>query len=69
MRTAIIALAILLGAAAIATTIALKLTGFERCLLIIGSDIDRQATRTGATLDPRDVQAQAARICAGQAEQ
>ena len=69
MRTPLVVIAILLGSGAIAAAQALKPTSFERCITIIGGDIDRQATRTGATLDPRDVEVQAARICAGQAQQ
>jgi hypothetical protein len=69
VRAALIAVAILLGSGVIAAAVALKPTGFERCVAIIGGDIDRQATRTGATLDPHDVDVQAARICAGQMQQ
>jgi hypothetical protein len=69
MRVALIVVAILLGSGAIAAAVALKPTGFERCLAILGGDIERQANRTGATLDPRDVEAEAARICAGQRQQ
>lgn len=65
MRTALLVVAILIGAAAVAGAVMLKPTGFERCVSIIGRDIDRQATSTGATLDPRDVEVEAARICAG----
>jgi hypothetical protein len=69
MRTALITIAILLGFGFIAAAVALKPTGFERCVAIIGGDIDRQASRTGATLDPRDMEVEAARICAGQSQQ
>jgi hypothetical protein len=64
MRTAFIGLAIIVGAAAIAGAVLLKPTGFERCVSIIGRDIERNAS-PGATLDPRDVEAEAARTCAG----
>ena len=67
MRTAFIVLAILVGAGGVAATVALKPTGFERCVAIISADIERSAT-PGATLDPRDVEAEAARICAGSLE-
>lgn len=66
MRTALIVLAILLGAGIIAAAVALKPTGFDRCVSIISADIERQAT-PGSTLDPRDTEAEAARICAGAA--
>lgn len=69
MRTALIVVAILLGSGAIAGAVALRPSGFDRCLAIISADIERQASRTGATLEPRDVETEAARICAGQARQ
>lgn len=61
----IIALAILIGAGGVATAVVLKPTGFDRCVAIIGKDIMNRATATGATLDPLDVDVEAARICAG----
>jgi hypothetical protein len=64
MRTALIVLAILIGAGTIGAAIALKPSGFDRCISIIAGDIERQAT-PGSTLDPRDTEAEAARICAG----
>jgi hypothetical protein len=64
MRTALIVVAILLGAGAVASAVAVKPTGFERCVWIISADIERNAS-PGATLDPRDVGAEAARTCAG----
>ena len=65
MRTGFIVLAILVGAAGIMVVVTQKPTGFDRCVSIIGGDIDARATATGATLDPRDVEVEAARICAG----
>ena len=67
MRTALLVIAILAAAAAVAGAVLLKPTGFERCVLIFGRDIERQAASTGATLDPRDVEVEAARTCAGAA--
>ena len=64
MRTALIVIAILLGAGAVASAVAIKPTGFERCVSIISADIERNVS-PGATLDPRDVEAEAARTCAG----
>lgn len=64
MKTAAIALAILFGAGGIMVAVTNRPTGFERCVSIIGADIERNAS-PGATLDPRDVEAEAARICAG----
>ena len=64
MRTAFIVLAILVGAGAIAATIARKPSGFDRCVSIVTADIERHAT-PGSTLDPRDTEAEAARVCAG----
>lgn len=67
MQTAFIVLAILVGAAGVAAAVVLKPTGFERCVTIISGDIERSAT-PGSTLDPRDVEAEAARVCAGAVE-
>lgn len=58
-------LAILIGAAGIMVAVTQKPTGFDRCVSIIGRDIDERATAIGATLDPRDVEVEAATICAG----
>jgi hypothetical protein len=66
VRNALLPIAILIASGVIAAAIWLKPTSFERCVAMIGSDIEHQATLTAATLDPRDVQAQAARICSGQ---
>lgn len=63
MRTALIVVAILLGAAGIAASVLLKPTGFERCVSIISADIERRAT-PGSTLDPRDTEVEAAKVCA-----
>lgn len=65
MRTAVIALSILLGSGAIVATLALRPTGFDRCVSIVSRDIDDPVKLAGATLDPRDVEVQAAKICAG----
>lgn len=64
MRTAAIVIVILLGAGGVAAAVALKPSGFDRCLSIVSADIERNAS-PGATLDPRDVEAEAARICTG----
>lgn len=69
MRTGLIMVAILVAAAGIMVAITQKPTGFDRCVSIIGRDIDARATATGATLDPRDVEVEAARICAGAASE
>lgn len=69
MRTGLIILAILGSAAGVVVAIMQKPTGFDRCLSIIGRDIDARATATGATLDPRDVEVEAARVCAGAASE
>ena len=66
MRTALIVVAILLGAGIVAAATLLKPTGFDRCVRIVSIDIERSAS-PGATLDPRDVEAEAARVCAGAA--
>ena len=69
MRTGLIVLAILVGAAGVSVAVVQKPTGFDRCVSIIGRDIDARASATGATLDPRDVEVEAARICAGAASE
>ncbi|KFC68091.1 hypothetical protein FF80_02032 [Devosia sp. LC5] len=63
-KTLVLALAILWGAAAVAGAIVLRPTGFGQCVDIVGEDIARSAS-PGATLDPLDVEAEAARVCAG----
>jgi hypothetical protein len=63
MRTLAIVFAILIGAGAVTSAILLQPTGFEQCVRIISSDIERQDP--SLTLDPRDVEAQAARLCSG----
>lgn len=68
MRTGLIVTAIFVGAAGIMVAIIQKPTGFDRCVSIIGRDIDGRATATGATRDPRDVEVEAAKICAGAAQ-
>ena len=62
-------IAILLGSAAIATAIVLKPTSFDRCVALISADIEREAARTAVTLDPRDMESDAARICAGETQE
>lgn len=65
MSNWLVALAIIVGAAMIAGAVTVKPSAFETCLGIVSDDIFRQ--NATATLDPRDVEADAARICAGQA--
>lgn len=67
MRTAAIVIAILLGTGTVAAAVSLKRTGFEQCVSIISAEIERSAS-PGATLDPRDVEADAARVCASAAD-
>ena len=58
-----IAVAILIGAAMVAGAVMLRPSPFRECVTIISADIvHRNLT---ATLDPRDVEAEAARICSG----
>jgi hypothetical protein len=68
MKTAAIVLAILIGAGGIMVAATNKPTGFERCVSIISGDIEQRAMATAATLDPRDVEIEAAKVCAGIAE-
>ena len=59
----LLAIVILLSAIVIAGAILLRPSDFDQCLGVISADIYRQDP--SATLDPRDVEAQAARICSG----
>lgn len=63
MRTGLLALAIVLGAGIVAGAIMLRPSPFRECVTIISADIFRQ--NPTATLDPRDVEAEAARVCSG----
>ena len=65
MRPGLVALAIMLGSIIVAAAIVIKPTSFDICVGELSADIERQAARTAATLDPVHVAAQAARICAG----
>lgn len=58
-----IAAAILVGAAMVAGAVLLRPSPFRECVTIISADIFHQ--NLTATLDPRDVEAEAARICSG----
>lgn len=63
MRVWPIALSVIVGAALVAGAVILKPSPFRECVGIISEDIFRQDPTV--TLDPRDVEAQAARICSG----
>lgn len=65
MRTAAIVGSILLGAIGIMVAVTNQPTGFDRCVSIISRDIEDRAQATAATLDPRDVEIEAAKVCAG----
>jgi hypothetical protein len=69
MRTGLIVAAVLVGAAGIMVAVTSKPTGFDRCVAIISVDIENRAMATAATVDPRDVEIEAARVCAGAAGQ
>lgn len=66
MRTGLIVAAILVGAIGIMLAVTNKPTGFDRCVSIISRDIEDRALATAATLDPRDVEIEAAKVCAGE---
>ncbi|ASR10242.1 hypothetical protein CHY08_24590 (plasmid) [Rhizobium leguminosarum bv. viciae] len=55
--------AILLSAIIVGGAILIRPSDFDRCLAVISAEIYRRDQT--ATLDPREVEAQAARICAG----
>ena len=63
MRTWIVASAILVGSIIVAGAILLTPSPFRECVTLISADIFRQDLTV--TLDPRDVEAEAARICSG----
>ena len=63
MNAWIIAAAILVGSGIVAGAILLRPSPFQECVAIISADIVHQ--NLTATLDPRDVEAEAARICSG----
>ncbi|UXN73825.1 hypothetical protein N8D56_24660 [Devosia sp. A8/3-2] len=63
-KTLVLALAIVLGAVVVAGAVALRPTGFQQCVSIVSAEIERKAS-PGATLDPLDVETEAARVCAG----
>jgi len=65
MNAWIVALAILVGSGIVAGAILLKPSPFRDCVTLISADIFRQDLTV--TLDPRDVEAEAARICSGSA--
>jgi hypothetical protein len=60
-----VALAILVGSSIVAGAIILKPSPFRECVTLISADIFRQDPTM--TLDPRDVEADAARVCSGAA--
>lgn len=63
MNVWIVAGAIVFGALVIASAIALRPSPFGECVTVISADIYHRDL--SVTLDPRDVEAQAARICSG----
>jgi len=63
MKTTALVLAILIGAGLIAGAVLLRPSPFRECVTVISADIYHQDL--SVTLDPRDVEAQAARICSG----
>lgn len=60
-----IAMAILIGAGMVAGAILLRPSPFQECVAIISADIVHQ--NLTATLDPRDVEVEAAKVCSGAA--
>ena len=63
MKTWALVGAVLIGAGIIAGAVALKPSGFRECVTVISADIF--ARDVTVTLDPRDVEVEAARVCAG----
>lgn len=63
MKTWALVVAVLIGAGIIAGAVVLKPSGFRECVTVISADIF--ARDVTVTLDPRDVEVEAARVCAG----
>lgn len=64
-KTLVLALSILLGTSIIAAAVVLRPTGFQQCIGIVSDEIESRGTANGASIDPRDVEFQAAQMCAG----
>lgn len=63
MKTWALVAAVLVGAGIIAGAVVLKPSGFRECVTVISADIF--ARDVTVTLDPRDVEVEAAKVCAG----
>ena len=63
MKTWALVVAIIVGAGIVAGAVVLKPSGFRECVTVISADIF--ARDVTVTLDPRDVEVDAAKICAG----
>ena len=63
MKTWALVVAVLVGAGIVAGAVVLKPTGFRECVTVISADIF--ARDETVTLDPRDVEVEAAKVCAG----
>ena len=63
MNSWVIAAAILIGAAMVAGAVLVRPSPFQECVGIVSADIVH--SNLTATLDPRDVEAESARICSG----
>lgn len=63
MKTWALVVAVLIGAGIIAGAVMLKPSGFRECVTVISADIF--ARDVTVTLDPRDAEVEAAKVCAG----
>ena len=63
MKTWALVGAMLVGAGIIAGAVMLKPSGFRECVTVISADIF--ARDVTVTLDPRDVEVEAAKVCVG----
>ena len=59
----LVAVAVIIGAVIVAGAVAARPSDFRECVGVISSDIERADSTV--TMDPRDVEAQAAKVCAG----
>ena len=63
MQHWLVALAIIVGSVIVAGAVTARPSEFSRCVAVISDDIYRGDSTV--TLDPRDVEVQAAKVCAG----
>ncbi|MEO8683392.1 MAG: hypothetical protein ABI414_00970 [Devosia sp.] len=63
MQNWLVALAVIVGSGIVAGAVLARPSEFRQCVAVISDDIYRADLTV--SLDPRDVEAQAAKVCAG----